>query len=215
MKVRTIALLLVMLLAIPAVVPAADPAEPRPHWSIEFKGGYFHPDIDDWKTFYGDDKTWHYAGSLAYKVIRQVEIGIETGFIRDRGQAYAPLNNVITGTVVYELVPVNLFVLVRGVFSEDQWVVPYAGGGWTRMYYREEIEGQATVRGSVDGYHGRAGLQFLLDGLDPRAAHNLSSDFGIEHTYLFGEVQVTKATVGTPEVNLGGTSYLMGLLFEF
>ena len=215
MNVRTIALSLVMLLAIPAAVPAAGPAQSVPHWSVEVKGGYFYPDIENWKTFYGDDKTWHYAGSLAYKILRQVELGIETGFIRDRGQAYAPLNAITTGSVVYEVVPVNIFVLVRAVFSENQWVVPYAGGGWTRMYYREKIEGQATVRGSVDGYHGRAGLQFLLDGLDPRAAHNLSTDFGIEHTYLFGEVQVTKATVGTPEVNLGGTSYLMGFLFEF
>jgi hypothetical protein len=221
MSVRTIVLLLVMLLAVPAVVPAADPAEPAPNWSLEFKGGYFYPDIDNWKAYYGDDKTWHYAGSLAYKVVRQVEVGIEGGYIKDRGLASAPLNSalfggtVLTGRVDYELAPLNVFVLFRGVFKETQWVVPYAGGGWTRMYYRVKTEDQETTRGSADGYHGRAGLQFLLDGLDPRAAHNLSSDFGIEHTYLFGEVQVTKATVGTPEVNLGGTSYLMGFLFEF
>ena len=221
MNVRTIILSLVMLLVIPVVVAAAEPAELTPHWSVEVKGGYFYPDIENWKTVYGDDKTWHYAGSLAYKLIRQMEIGVEAGYIKDRGVGYAPLNSakagypIYAGKMTYELAPLNVFVLIRGVFSENQWLVPYAGGGWTRIYYREEIEGQATVRGSVNGYHGRAGLQFLLDEIDSRAAHNLYTDFGIHHTYFFGEIQVTHATVGTPEVNLGGTSYLMGFLFEF
>jgi hypothetical protein len=215
MNARTIILSLVMLLVIPVVVAAAEPAELTPHWSVEVKGGYFYPDIENWKTFYGDDKTWHYAGSIAYKLFRQLEIGVEAGLIKDNGRAYAPLNAVIVGNVVYEVAPVNVFVLVRGVFSENQWLVPYAGGGWTRIYYREEIEGQATVRGSVNGYHGRAGLQLLLDGMDSRAANNMLMDYGVHHTYFFGEVQITHATVGTPEVNLGGTSYLMGFLFEF
>ncbi|MEK6742681.1 MAG: MXAN_2562 family outer membrane beta-barrel protein [Nitrospirota bacterium] len=221
MNVRTIVLSLVLLLLIPVAVHAAEPAPLKPHWSVEVKGGYFYPDIDNWKTYYGDDRTWHYAGSLAYKVLRQVELGIEGGYIKDRGLASAPLNSaffggqVLTGRVDYELAPLNVFVLIRGVFKETQWLVPYAGGGWTRMYYRVKTDGQATVRGSVNGYHGRAGIQLLLDEIDPHAAHNLSADYGIQHTYLFGEVQVTHATVGTPEVNLGGTSYLMGFLFEF
>lgn len=207
-----------LLMVIPVVAPAAEPA---PHWSLEVKGGYFYPDIENWQAAYGDDKTGHYAGSLAYKVIRQVEAGIEGGYIKDRGLASAPGNSILfgreilTGRVDYELAPVNIFVLLRAVFNEGQWLVPYAGGGWTRMYYRVKTEGQETTRGSSDGYHWRAGLQLLLDGIDPRAANNLFTDYGINHTYLFGEVQVTKVTVGTPEINLGGKSYLAGFLFEF
>jgi hypothetical protein len=212
MTARTIILSLIMLLVMPVAVPAA---EPIPHWSIEIKGGYFYPDIENWKTFYGDDKTWHYAGSLAYKVLRQVDVGVETGYIKDRGQAYAPLNGIVTGNVVYEVVPVNVFVLFRGVFSEKQWLVPYAGGGWTRMNYQVKVEDQGTVRGSVNGYHGRAGFQILLDDIDARSANHMFLDYGIKHTYLFGEVQITHATVGTPSINLGGTSYLAGFLFEF
>lgn len=221
MNVRTIVLSLVMLLLIPVAVHAAEPAPLKPHWSIEVKGGYFYPDVDNWKTYYGNDRTWHYAGSLAYKVIRQVEIGGEAGYIKDRGLASAPLNSalfgrqVLAGRVDYELAPLNVFVLFRGVFNETQWLVPYVGGGWTRMYYRVKTEGQETVRGSADGYHGRAGLQLLLDEIDPRAAHNLYADYGVHHTYLFAEVLVTDVKVGTPSINIGGTSYLAGFLFEF
>jgi hypothetical protein len=211
-------LLAILILALPAAAFAAEPFINQPHWSLEIKGGWFYPDIDNWKTYYGDDKTWHYAGSLAYKALKQVDVGIEAGYIRDRGQGKGSISGMIAGNVTYELAPLNIFVLFRGVFSETQWLIPYAGGGWTRMFYREKIEGQSTVRGHADGYHGRAGLQFLLDGADTTAARNLYADFGIYHSYFFLETQYSRAMIndltGT-SVNLGGTSYLMGILLEF
>ncbi len=216
--------LCILILMFPATALAADPPQLKPHWSLEVKGGYFYPDVDNWKTYYGDDRTWRYAGALAYKVLRQVELGIETGFIKDRGVGYAPLNSadaghlVYAGKVTYELAPLNVFVLFRGVFSETQWLVPYVGGGWTRMFYREKVEAQSTVRGSTDGYHGRAGLQLLLDAIDSRAAHNLYTDYGVFHTYLFFEAQYIRAMITDLDgvsINLGGKSYLAGFLFEF
>jgi hypothetical protein len=215
---RKIILLAILILALPAVALAAALPVDRPHWSLEVKGGYFYPDIDNWKAYYGDNKTWHLAGSLAYKLRKDVEIGIEAGYIKDSGQGRGAISGMTAGNVTYELAPLNVFVLYRGVFSETQWLVPYVGGGWTRMFYQEKIEAQSTVKGHADGYHGRAGLQFLLDDTDSTAARNMISDYGIYHTYFFLETQYSRATIndltGT-SINLGGTSYLMGLLFEF
>lgn len=212
-------LLAAFIMVIPAgALAASEPVLDRPLWSLEVKGGYFFPAVDNWKTYYGDDKTWHYSGSLAYKLLRQVDVGIDGGMIRDRGRGYAPTNGIITGGVTYTLFPIQAFVLLRGVFSENQWLVPYVGGGWTRMYYRIRVEGQGPVRGSADGYHGRAGLQLQLDAADSDAATNLYLDYGIHHTYLFFEAQYIRAMVDTATngaVNIGGTSYLAGLLFEF
>jgi hypothetical protein len=211
-------LLAILILALPAVASAEAPLMDRPHWSLEIKGGWFYPDIDNWKTYYGDDKTWHYAGSLAYKLLKRVDVGIEAGYIKDRGQGKGSISGMIAGNVTYELAPLNVFVLFRGVFSETQWLIPYAGGGWTRMFFQEKIEDQGTVRGHADGYHGRAGLQFLLDGADSTAARNMLSDYGIYHTYFVLETQYSRAMITDltgSSVNLGGTSYLMGLRFEF
>lgn len=222
-------LILLVLLLMPSVVRAAEPGLQRPHWSLEIKGGNFYPDIENWERYYGRNKTTHFAGSLAYKILRQLEVGIEGGYIRDKGQGSAPLHkkllgqSVLSGNVQYDLAPLQVFVLLRGVFSEEQWVVPYVGGGWTRMYYREKIENQATVRGSTDGYHGRAGIQLLLDNIDPKAATNFFLDFGVDHTYFFFEAQSITAKIDTvatavttsEKVDLGGVSYLAGLLFEF
>lgn len=156
-----------------------------------------------------------YAGSIAYKIRRQVEVGMSVGSAKSRGQAYAPLHNIASGDVTFELFPVHLFVVARGVLNEAQWLVPYAGGGLTRMYYREKIQGQETVRGSADGYHARAGVQLCLDGVDPSGANSMYLDYGVFHTYLFIEAEYTKAKVSSTSVDLGGIAYLTGLLFEF
>ena len=214
---RKTLLLTILILALPVGTFAAAAPGAQPHWSLEFKGGLFYPDIDTWKNNYGSDRTWNYAGSLAYMLFRQVEVGLEGGYIKDKGQGNGAISGMATGSVVYELFPVQTFVLVRGVFSERQWLVPYAGGGWTRMYYQEKVEGQAKIRGSADGYHGRAGLQLLLDNMDLRAASNLHTDYGIFHSYLFFEAQYIRAMINDvsgSSINLGGNSYFVGLRFE-
>ena len=214
---KKIILILVFVVS-PAALFAAEPIATRPHWSLEVKGGDFTPDIANWSQAYGKRYTREYGGSLAYKVFRPLEVGIEGSYIEDKGQGLAPLHNVLTGKVTYNLYPVNVFVLARGVFSERQWLVPYVGGGWTRIFYDEEVEKQGVARGAVNGSHIRAGLQLLLDGIDSGAANNLYHDFGVYHTYLFLEAKRSRAmadTVSGGFVNLGGTSWLGGLLFEF
>jgi len=197
---------------------AAEPALERPHWSLELKGGVFIPDIDNWATYYGRRDISEYGGSLAYKITQQIEVGLEGSYIKDKGRGLAPLHGIVTGDVTYELAPLNVFVLVRGVFRDNQVLIPYAGGGWTRMYYREKVQYQGDIKGSTDGYHARAGLQLVLDSMDPRAASNMYMDYGVFRTSLFFEARHIRAMItdlnGT-SVNLGGTSWLGGLLFEF
>ena len=202
-----------------AVEPAAEkPAADRPHWSIEVKGGDFIPDIANWSQNYGKRYTYEYGGALAYKILRPLEVGIEASYIEDIGQGLAPLHNRLSGKVTYTLYPVNAFVLVRGIFSERQWIVPYVGGGWSQIFYEEQVEDQGTARGRARGYNGRVGVQFLLDGLDPSAADKFYLDDGVYHTYFFIEAERTRAMIDTlsgDTVNLGGTGWRGGLLIEF
>jgi len=208
-------ILLVFAILVPAAASAADTGIDRPYWSLELKGGTFAPALDNWEQYYGKKDMPAYGGALAYKLLRQVEVGVGAGSARDKGQGLAPGHGALSGQITYELYPVHLFVLLRGIVTEGQWVVPYIGGGWTRMYYREKIQEQETVRGSADGYHVRGGLQFALDGVDQSAANSMYLDYGVYHTYFFVEAEQTKADLQPASVDLGGVSYLMGLLFEF
>jgi len=217
-------ILILLFILLPVAAFAEAPVEDRPHWSAEVKGGAFAPDIAHWATYYGERSAGQFEATLAYKILRQVEAGVAIGRIRDGGKGLAPLHSAATGTTTfggrinYQLFPVNVFVVLRGVFSENQWVVPYVGGGWTRMYYKEEISLQPSVKGYTDGSHVRAGLQLLLDVFDERAATNMFRDYGVYHTYFFIEGQRTRAMINEVSgglINLGGTSVLGGLLFEF
>jgi hypothetical protein len=185
----------------------------QPHWTFEMKAGRFMPDLPEWNRFHNRKYMPEYAASVAYKLIRQIEAGVEAGYLTTKGIAFAPQHNLLTGSVTYTLYPVNAFVLFRGIIRESQWLVPYAGGGYTKMFYRETVEDQSAIKGSVNGYHARAGIQILLDGLDPGGANNLTMEYGILHSYLFIEARYSRAVVSS--INLGGTSYLSGLMFEF
>jgi hypothetical protein len=223
--------LLLLLFILPASAASAASADPgpapaplleQPRWSFELKGGKFAPKLPNWAQFYGKRDMPEYGLSLAYKLIRQIEFGVEGEFARAKGQGIAQIHTsnaggvpVYAGEVQYEIFPVNVFILFRGLVNENQWLVPYAGGGFTKIFYREAVEGQGTVKGSADGYHARGGLQFLLDGIDRSAANNMYIDYGVDHTYFFVEAEYTSAKVKSVSVDLGGTAFQAGLLFEF
>lgn len=208
-------ILALMLLAVPLAVHAEDALLDRPHWSVEVKGGTFSPSLADWAQHYSKRDMPEYTLSVAYKLFRAVDIGIEGGLAGTRGPATAALHGTQAGNVTYDIYPVNAFVLFRGVVRENQSIVPYAGGGFTKILYRQALEGQGSVKGSANGYHARGGLQFLLDNVDRAAANGLYMDYGIMHTYFFVEAEYTVAKVKFVSTDLGGIAYLAGFLFEF
>ncbi len=188
-------------------------AEDTPNWSFEFKGGNFHSAEEQWGDFYGDDQFRAYALAAGYKLTRQLEIGIETGYQNDDGKGLAPTHGVLAGDVRYTLYPVHLQLTARGIFTPDQWLVPYVGAAWSRFHYRVETEQQPDVSGSLGGHQYRSGLQLLLDKLDRTTANDLERNTGIVNTYFFLEAQRTEVNIN--DIDLGGTAYLGGLLFEF
>ncbi len=208
-------ILLLILLLLPSAAAAADPLLDQPRWSLEVTGGTFTPSLGNWSRYYGRRDMPEYATSLAYKFSPRVELGVGAGSVRGQGQAYAALHGTLVGNVTYELYPVHVFALVRGVVSEGQWLVPYVGGGWTRMFYQKKVQDQETVRGAADGYHVRGGLQFALDHLDQSASNRMYLDYGVHHTWFLIEAEYTRAVARSTSTDLGGTSYRGGLLFEF
>ncbi len=207
--------ILLLLSLFPLIGLASGTSQQPPRWSLEIKGGNFFPGEDNWEAYYGDDKTGQISGAIAYKVTRQFEVGIDGSYIKDKGKGLAPQQEQITGKVTLELYPVQLFALVRGVFSENQWLVPYLGAGWSRIYYEQDIGGQEKRRGDATGTHIRGGLQLLLDNIDRSTAWGFYESFGVNNSYFFLEVQRSSVEIGSDPVELGGISYQAGLLFEF
>ncbi len=209
-------LLLLILVLLPSVArPQDEGFTNRSHWALELKGGMFDAALENWPQYYEKKRMPEYAGSLAYLFSRYFEAGIGAGRMKADGKGLALFQGTPAGSVTYVYYPVNVFVLARGALHEDQWLVPYIGGGWTRMYYRQDIKDGMTTRGATDGYHLRGGLEFSLDALDPDASRGMYRDYSVRETYLFLEAEYTHAAVQSGAINLGGTAYLAGLRFEF
>ena len=85
------------------------------------------------------------------------------------------------------------------------------------MIYRLAVEGKDAIRGGAGGWVGRGGFDLLLNALDPSAAAGLAEEWGIARTSLRIEAQRASVTAAGPvgDVDLGGTTVLVGLRFEF
>lgn len=209
------AFLLFILLVLPSATFAAEPLMEPPRWSLEVKGGMFSPALKNWSRNFGSGGMGEFAGSFAYKFLPQVELGAGAGMMKREGKVFNLYHGDQVGDVTYELNPVNLFLMLRGVLTDGQWVVPYIGGGWTRIFYREKFSDGETVRGSADGYHLRGGLQLSLDNLDPNASSMMFNTYRVLQTYFFVEAEYSRVVARSASINLGGTAYRAGLLFEF
>jgi hypothetical protein len=188
------------------------PPEP-PKWSLELKYGDFEPALEEFETFYGEKESKHTAIAVAYKLLRAVEIGFEYGRMRNVGVGELPINGGTGGEVEFTVNPAHMYLLIRGIWGEDQIAVPYVGGGITQVAYKQSILNQPEVKGKADGKHRRYGLQFLLDSTDISLASEMETEYGTNNTYLFIEKHHYEADVDG--IELGGDTVFIGLLFEF
>ncbi len=192
----------------------ASDSPTSPHWSLELKLGTFEPAPDDWERFYGDKRITIGGGALAYKVFRTLEIGLEAQYVWDRGTGQLIQNQQQGGRVTYQAYPLGLYAVFRLIFHENQWLVPYVGGGASRIYYEQSISGQNSIKGAVDGYYLKGGLQLLLDRFEISRASIVAHEFGVDNSYFFLEIQSITAEENST-TDLGGQLILGGFLFEF
>jgi len=203
-------------LAVLTIAPRAYAEEPRlqsPRWMFELKGGQFEPDLDDYETFYGDERTGYGALAFAYRMNHWLEFGGELGYSSDDGVGALPDNQQLGGSVTYTLWPIQAFANFRGDFKENQLFVPYGGIGLAIAAYKQEVDGQSDSSGTTDlGFSARLGIALSLNRLDPKAARNAARG-ALKNTYLFLEAQ--QFTAEKDGTDLGGLIYMLGLRFEF
>jgi len=189
----------------------ADP----PRWSFSMKGGYFMPDIDGWKDHYGNDGSWTGGLELGWKIMQQIELAGDIGYFGDSGTAITVTGRQSSDVISYNLIPVNISLLLRLTFSEHQIIVPYIGGGYSHVFYSQNTS-ENTRSGDQYGYHVRGGIQFLLDPLEPESAEDMEQIWGVTNTYFFLEGHYSKVDdLGGSNINIGGLTLLGGFLLEF
>ena len=124
-----------------------------------------------------------------------------------------------------KLLPLRLMGLYKFDYAALNYripLVPYLQAGlvyspwWvTKVDDIEEVAGRRGS-GAKWGYGFTAGMQFLLDVLEPRFARDFDSDLGINHSYLFAEY--THAEVdnfGGKGLVLSSRHWMFGLAFDY
>ena len=198
-----------------ATLSAEESARQSPKYTFEIQGGLYQPTDENWESYYGSKNMMEMGVSMAYRIFSVLDIGTSASFGQDKGRGRLPLSQITSGDVSYEILPIDVYAVLRLRFSDRQWIVPFAGGGYTRFFYRQSIDGKGYARGSVDALHARAGLQILLDPLDAFSARNMFLNYGVLNSYLVFEGKMVKAQAGEPPIDLGGISYRMGILLEY
>ena len=205
----------------------------RPDIDSEFKSVNGAPPFQPYQDYFGsghnlmtqielDYQFWHRYGSLA--------AGLGLGYFSVTGTA-----PVASGTgqpsgdqSQIKIIPVNLSAVYRfDYFLETRGIplVPYGKIGLDWDYW-QDTDGNGNIatdghggnaRGATLGWHAGAGMELVLDFLDPDAAHDFDLDLGVNHTAITFEFFHSDIS-GLGESNrlhLGDTDWTLGLLLEF
>jgi len=207
MKLKALALFLLLGTFCP-VLFASDS-----RWSTTINYAQYKPDLVGWDQGYDDNYMRGWQTALAYKPFSILELGLGVGYFSASGVGLLPLNGSLGGEVRYLIYPVEAYIELQAKFSQNQWLVPYIGGGYNMLYYRLEIDGQDNRKGKAEGTQYELGVRLLLNAFDSSAAKQLEQAWGIESTQLVLEVK--NLDVNKLDLALGGKVYSLGLVFEF
>ncbi len=161
-------------------------------------------------------------------------LGTQVGFFRDTAKALlvtpsddGSLRSAADDTS-FAMVPLALTLNYRFEYLADRLrvpLVPYAKGGlayafwWTKDGSGNISRNSQGEKGSggVPGWQGNAGLMLRLDFIEPSVAKSFDKRSGINHTYLFGEFQLSRiANFGIGNtIALGDATWFAGLAMEF
>ncbi|PCC67941.1 hypothetical protein SAMN02745121_04716 [Nannocystis exedens] len=217
------------------------------NWSGEGFGPYakIFGETDNDGVTIGQPKKSIYGGlafewQITKKLAGPIGIGVQWTMARDKAQAplAEPPDEGYTrsraDTVRFTVMPIALQAVYRFELLADKvrWApfVPYAKAGLAyAFWWTKNGNGNIAVlkdgdnkvvdrgRGGVWGYQINLGMMLRLDFLDPGTARTFDRISGINHTYLFGEWQLTRlSNFGRKDsMNLGDSTWMVGLAAEF
>lgn len=183
-------------------------------WTASAKGGVWFPAQSGWNDHY--DREVAADGRLAFglRPFPRFEVGLEGGYRKTEGEVDTNRRGDSLGRTLNQsltVFPVQVYVIYDLRGASDALLVPYVGAGYSRYYYRHEVEEASTVRGRQHGYHARGGLKVLLNPFDPAAARRSAGGTGPARTYACLEGQYARVDdFGSAEADLGGWSLLAG-----
>ncbi len=217
---------------------------PRSEWNLELKLGPYLPDVDGengltgkpYETLFGD------GGALLGQIeldrfflwpLGQLGLAGSAGYFSDSGKAFQqgadgkPTTERATDDTRFRMIPLSLALVYRFTALADHTfvpLIPYAKVGLRYdLWWSTKDDGSVSrsddesARGGTLGTLATIGVSMRIDFLDPGAAHDLRTEYGVEHPGFF--VEAARAEVSglgvANRMHTGDTTWAAGVNFEF
>jgi hypothetical protein len=203
-----------------------------PNVDAEFKGG--DPPVPPHQKYFGTSKRLMTQLEVDYQFFRRfgtLAAALQVGYFSETANSFelGSDSKRSADETTLTLFPTALSLVYRFDVAARRWgipVVPYGKAGLSYTMWRvtdsngDTAKSQmpaGTGRGGTLGWQAAAGLSLMLDFLDPGSARELDSGSGVNHTYLFFELAhfAVDGFGSTGVLNVGDTTWLAGLMFEF
>ncbi len=211
--------------------------ESEQYAAVEARFGPYAPKVDDdvagspFQDTYGTKTRYAFGIEADWQVLRIPGVGTlgpGVGWSYVRFSAKAPF-----AQPPYEPSAQNTQLWIMpmwgvGVFRVDTFarnvgvpLVPYAKLGfvyalWSCSSGDSRCRANGVLgRGSETGYTYALGLMFLLDWLDPVSARDMDNSVGVNNSYFFGELYGSDVNSFGKGMQVGTTTWALGLAFEF
>ncbi len=236
---------LVLAVALAAAAPARaqfdQPLGPSPRWgSVDFGFGQYVPNIDSefptkpgpYETMYGTKPGWMFLGTVSYSLFARFgtfDVGFKSGYFEKSGKGLVADPSSPTGyghagaNTALKIVPTSAVLTYRFDWPVERYKIPVAPYGRVAFerynWWITRGTGGTVEKGATMGWSAAGGLAFLVDWIDPQLAREFDHESGVNHTYLFFEVETGKIDDfgSSKSWNLSpkGFTWLTGMTFVF
>lgn len=232
----------ILVLALGAVVPARSEAVSPQTSSMEFRAGYYEPNIDrEFETTnkakpFADimtDGDWQMGGSVDWRIwhgFGEFAMGLGADRWKHDGRSRTLSGTTTTDTTTLQIVPITVDLVYRFDVLAERWdfpLVPYAkiGGAYALWWMQDGVgnlshyvkDGKTfTAQGGTGGFQGVLGMRLLLDVFEPQAARSFDIEMGVNHSYIFAEYRSLVLTdFGNPKsIDLSADIFSAGIAFD-
>lgn len=233
---RGLAAMAAMAILVSVAMPAdAQWTDPDRSWYFEFTLGPYVPDVDsefDDSTRDADTPYADVFGSQTellgrarlertiWQGVGQFGVGFGLGYSQAVGKGVLLDNTPSADTTVFNWIPLEFTATYRLDYAALEWnvpLVPFTRIGFIYdLWWITDGTGAIVRSGGRTGYLYTAGLQLLLDIIDPRLAKDFQRSSGVDNSYLVFEI--TRLNIdgfGSPGFILSDTTWFAGLAIEF
>lgn len=205
---------------------------------FELKLGGYYPSIDDefggngpFETFFGDSQMLMGEFEIDFYLLEGIGtlgVGLHAGYssksasVRDRND----MDEDLPDSTTFRVIPLRASLVYRYDYSALHHGIPLVpvlkAGLDYHLWSIDGADGETassggkSASGGRGGWHAAVALHFLLDVIDRSSAAAFDLNWGINHSYIFAEYQMSKIDgFGSAGFDLSDNQWLFGLAFEY